>query len=417
MQRQPSLRAPIRPHLPGRTVRSRLTWLYGGLFLASGAVLLVITGILWGNATARPFPVPPWVPTRILGIQAGTGPVRVVGIPTPQQHELVSRQLQSVAAQQHSADLRQLLLYSGVALAIMAILSIALSWLTAGRVLRPLRTITATARRISATNLDERLSLDGPDDELKVLGDTFDQLLERLERSFQSQRQFVANASHELRTPLATMRAELDVAVAKPDPVPEQTVRLAGQLREELDRVDALLGSFLLLARAQAGPMTEDGCYSLDLLVASSFEDRSQSLADMDIRVFESDCPDAVVAGNEALLSRMVGNLIDNAVLHNQRGGWIRARTELDGATARLTVENSGPVLDDAQMTELARPFRRLGPERTGTDGGFGLGLSIVSSIVAAHQGNLRLHPLPGGGLRAIVDLPVGAERPVGVPG
>ena len=426
----------LKSGVPRRTVRLRLTLLYGGLFLVSSAALLIITAILW-NATssqitlsAGPFGrilqvvsrSPVNVPPGVSRFSAGThvsGTLKGVRIPpgaTPAQGRVVAGQLNFVATQQHSSDLHQLLIYCAIAIAIMAMVSIALGWWIAGRVLRPLRTITSTARDISATNLHERLELDGPDDELKELGDTIDQLLGRLERSFQSQRQFVANASHELRTPLTTMRATLDVATAKPGPVSEGTKVLADRLREELDQVDRLLENFLLLARAQTGPMGDDVPQSLDLLVASALEDHEQMIFEMDLDVRVDRDPKARVTGNETLLVRMVTNMIDNAVLHNHRHGWIRVRTEVEGDIARLVVQNGGAALDENAVKELVRPFRRLGAERTGSDSGTGLGLSIVAAIAESHGGRIELHALEGGGFQVVVELPVALRELTGAP-
>jgi signal transduction histidine kinase len=416
-------RSAFRPHLPGRTVRSRLTLVYGGLFLVSGAALLTITALLWGRATGSDFVVSAKVPIHILSI-AGPPPgaaanlhVNFVGqrkLPVGQnlppdlkQLRQVTAQLRSVAAGQQNADLHQLLLYSGIALGIAALLAIALGWLTAGRVLRPLRTLTSTAQDISATNLHERLDMKGPNDELKVLGDTIDQLLERLDRSFQSQRLFVANASHELRTPLATMRASIDVALAKPEPIPQQTTMLADRLRLELDHVDRLLESFLALARAQRGPVDEDATLSLDLFVASALEQRAGAIAELGLDVDEEISAAAQVIGDEILLARMVENVIDNAVHHNERGGFVRVRTETEGGNARLVVENGGPVLDEDDVQGLVRPFQRIGAARTGTEAGFGLGLSIVAAITETHGGRLELHALSGGGLQVLIELPL----------
>jgi signal transduction histidine kinase len=420
----------LRLLLPSRTVRSRLTLVYGGLFLISGAVLLVITGLLWERATDGQFRIGPNIPGAILRIAgwssnapkyrvAGSGfSATTVGTASGAvaKLQLVNGPLQTVAAEQRGSDLHQLLLYSVIALGVMAMFSIALGWLTAGRVLRPLRTITSAARRISVTNLHERLTLGGPDDELKELGNTIDELLGRLERSFQSQRQFVANASHELRTPLATMRASLDVAMAKPGPIPAQTISLANRLHQELDHIDGLLESFLALARAQRGPVDEDVALSLDLLVAAALEGRQVQIWDMGLQVREADCPEARVRGNETLLARMVENVIDNAVHHNEHNGWIRAGTEVNGQTARLIVENGGPVFDDNIVADLVQPFRRLGVERTGSDAGFGLGLSIVASIAETHGGHLELHPRSGGGIQVIIELPLATMALAGIP-
>ena len=396
-----------RLHFPRRTVRARLTAVYGGLFLALGAVALVITSVLWDQATRSPFAGYTVVVGRIAGrIQQLSTP----GLPPKTgpfvQAQKVGVQLRIIASSQHASDLHQLLLYSGIALAIMAIVAVVLGWLMAGRVLRPLRTITSAARNISATNLHERLALAGPDDELKQLGDTFDELLGRLDRSFQSQRQFVANASHELRTPLATMRASLDVALAKPEPAPPQLAALAGRLQGELDHIDQLLESFLSLARAQRGLANDEITVPLDALGASALEERAAAIADMALEVHQEDCPEAMVTGSETLLTRMVDNVIDNAVRHNERGGWIRVRTTTEDDSASLIVENGGPTITDDAARELAQPFRRLAGERTGSDSGTGLGLSIVAAIAETHGGCLRLQPLDGGGLRIIVSLP-----------
>ncbi len=221
---------------------------------------------------------------------------------------------------QHSADLHHLLVAAATALVLLAVLSIAFGWLAAGRFLQPLRLITSATREMSATNLNERLRLNGPEDEIKELGDTFDALLERLERSFEAERRFVANASHELRTPLATMRASLDVAMAKPGPVPPQTAVLADRLRRELDHVDHLLASLLTLAQAQRAPAADEATVSLDELASAAIEQRSSTISEMGLRVDQERCPDACALGSETLLSRMVDNMVENAVKHNERG-------------------------------------------------------------------------------------------------
>jgi hypothetical protein len=321
-----------------------------------------------------------------------------------------------VAFQQHNTDLHQLLLYSGIALGITALLAIGLGWFMSGRFLRPLRTITMTARDISATNLHRRLRLGGPDDELKELGSTFDNLLERLERSFLSQGQFIANASHELRTPVATMRASLDVALAKPGPVPEQTIALADRLRPDLDQVDRLLESFLELARAQHGPRTDESKVSLDQIVSEALTRRNQIISDLGLDVDSDDCSEAPVTGSRTLLTRMVENLVDNAIQHNVEGGWIRVSVGVEGGDARLVVENGGPILDEANVAELVQPFRGIGAVRTGSDSGTGLGLSIVASIAEVHGGTLALQARSGGGLRVVIGLPLAVGTVVATP-
>jgi signal transduction histidine kinase len=376
-----------RAALPRYTVRLRLTALYGGLFLASGTGLLAITNIL-----ARSWPAPHWTFRNAPGAgHAG--------------HGAVAHQAQAQVANLHMAQLNQLLADSAIALAIMAAASAALGWLIAGRVLRPLRDMTAATRAISEDSLHERLAVPGPGDELKDLGDTIDGLLQRLETAFAAQRQFAANASHELRTPLAMMRTSLDVATAKPGPIAPQVTVLAGKLREGLDQADRLVESLLLLARAQHGAKDDQEPVSLGRVLAAAIEARSDLVAPMGLEMRQATA-DAWVTGNATLLSRMAGNLIDNAIRHNEPGGWIRAETTTDRATGWLAVENSGPILDQDKVTELAQPFRRLGAQRTGSADGAGLGLSIVEAIASAHGGTLSLHARRHGGLRVLVGLP-----------
>jgi signal transduction histidine kinase len=347
------------------------------VFLASGATVLAVTVAVWQGRTGDTLTA---APVPIGSLQTGIT--------------------------QHSSDRHQLLIASAIALAIMAAASLAPGWLVAGRFLRPLRTITATARAISATNLHERLNLTGPDDELKELADTFDRLLDRLERSFTFERQFVANAAHELRTPLAGMRTSLDVAMAKPGPVPPQLGTLAERLRRELDHVDRLLESFLTLAHSEQGPPADQSTVSLADLARRAIEARGAAITTMGLDVKQDQHPDAWVTGSETLLARMVENVIDNAIDHNQPGGWVRVTSAVEDTRTRLVVENGGAVLDPGEVKELTRPFRRIGAQRTGQDKGSGLGLAIVSSIAEVHGGTLDLEARGDGGLRVAITLP-----------
>jgi hypothetical protein len=386
-----------RAGLPRRTVRLRLTALYGMLFLASGAGLLTITNIL-----ARSWP---W-PALVVSADSGaSGRIQPAPFPIPAQ-------VRAQAAAQHAAALSQLLAESAIALGVMAVVSVALGWLMAGRVLRPLREMTAAARAISAEDLSRRLAVPGPDDELKDLGDTIDDLLRRLETAFAAQRRFAASASHELRTPLAMMRTSLDVATAKPAPAPPELTVLAGKLREGLDQADHLVENLLLLARAQHGASDSQETISLDALIIGAIGDWAGLIASTGLHVQHTpaDGLGVLVTGNPVLLAQMTANLIDNAVRHNHPGGWIRAQVADDGPVVRLLVENSGPVLDQDEVTTLAQPFRRLGTDRTGSATGTGLGLSITDAIATAHGGTLHLHARPEGGLRAVIDLPAGGH-------
>jgi signal transduction histidine kinase len=370
--------------VPRRSVRLRLARLYGILFFISAGLLLAVVGsvtVSRSSSVAR------------VGVRT-SAPAGAPQVPAkPVDTSVLSHQL---------------ILASLIALGVMTVVSLGLGWLVAGRALSPVRAMTAAAQRISEHNLNERLAVTGPKDELKELGDTFDGLLQRLETAFNAQRRFVANASHELRTPLTTMRASLDVALAKPEPVPPQTVALAGRLRVELDRVDGLLEAFLVLARAQHRDLSGTAVLPLDYLVTAALGDQAARIATRNLTVRHSESPDgAWVSGNQALLSRLVENVIDNAVGHNEDGGWIAISADADSRTARLVVENGGQLLSQRQADELAQPFRRFGADRTGSDQGSGLGLSIVAAIAQAHGGTVDLRARSGGGLRVTIELPV----------
>jgi signal transduction histidine kinase len=380
------------PRRPLRTVRVRLTLLYGALFLVSGAVLLAVAYTLTWDA-----------------IKA-ISPPRSVGNAGNLQALREAKLRNALIAGQHVTMMHQLLMSCVIALAITAVLSVGLGWLVAGRVLRPLRTMTTATQRISEQNLQQRLAVTGPDDELKRLGDTIDDLLARLEAAFDAQRRFVANASHELRTPLTMMRTALDVATRKPGPPVPAVTALAGKMRAGLDKADRLVESFLILARAEDGGTVRRTAVALDKLATNALADRFDAINDMHITVGQ-DHHDALVPGSEALLAHLVGNLIDNAIRHNQPGGWIRVATDTDAGTARLVVENSGPIVDPGWVGELAQPFRRAVPDRTSADDtGVGLGLSIVAAIATTHHATLDLHARPHGGLRVTVALPLAAR-------
>jgi signal transduction histidine kinase len=402
-----------RPFRVRRTVRLRLTGMFAILFVLAGAALLAIaSGLVVGKSTSEAAPAGAQ-PQPQLGLQARLARAE-------NQIRSLQAQLQSSSSHNPPSLSHQLFLSSLIALGIMAVVAALLGWAFAGRALRPLRVITATARRISEDNLDERLAFSGPQDELKDLADTIDGLLARLEGAFAAQRRFVANASHELRTPLAIMRASLDVAMAKPEPPPVQTVLLADRLRAELDRIDELLEGFLVLARAQHGALPDLAVVSLGDLASAALAVRASKIAARTLAVQAELSPTGPwVAGSQALVSRMVDNVIDNAIVHNEPGGWLRVvvapvGTSTGDRRACVVVENGGPVLDQAQVAQLAQPFRRLGPSghstgRIATGGGSGLGLSIVAAIAAAHGGTLDLCARPEGGLRVVVSLPLAA--------
>jgi signal transduction histidine kinase len=306
----------------------------------------------------------------------------------------------ALRAQLRADELHRLLIEYLAALGAMTAVSVAAGWLLAGRALGPLRQITATARRVSGENLGERIALRGPADELKELADTFDGMLGRLDAAFGSQRHFVANASHELRTPLAIMRTEVDVSLADPDANVEELRRMGEAVRETVDRCERLIEGLLMLARSEAATGREEPA-DLSALAADCITDlRARAReADVDVR---DDLEPAWTRGDPALLERMIANLVDNGIQHNLRGGFLRVSTRTQNGRVLLTVSNGGLRIDAADAQTLTEPFRRL--DRAA--GGFGLGLSIVRSVVDAHGGTIELVAPAAGGLEVRIELP-----------
>jgi two-component system sensor histidine kinase VanS len=381
-------------HLPPGTVRLRLTLLYSGLFLVSGAALLLTSYLLF---------------------RGNTGVDLIVSTPTSAVHHLLGPSDISRSVRQRYVELRERdihglhegLLQSGIALAIMTAVSVALGWLVAGRVLRPLRTITAATRQISERNLNERLALSGPRDELKDLADTVDGLLARLEAHVAEQQRFAANASHELRTPLATTQALLDVA--RNDPT-----RADGELLERLHEVNSraidLTEALLLLSRAgQRSFRRED----VDLsLIAEGATETLLAFAEERGVTIETSGDVTPTIGSHALLLQLATNLVHNAIVHNlPRQGKVWIRTSIEPDSVLLSVENTGEQLTPELVSTLGEPFER-GTERIRADhAGVGLGLAIVKSISQAHDGTLAIAPRPAGGLCVAVRLPAAPPR------
>ncbi len=370
-----------------RSIRTRFAVLCGAVLLAAGGVLLTVTLLVW---------------------QSRTGAFTAAPVPSGSTRSAI------IGVSQYGADRHQLLIASLIALAVMVTVALVAGWLLAGRFVRPLRAIMATTSEISATNLHARLNVGRADHELKELGDTLDRLLDRLERSFTFERQFIANASHELRTPIAAMRASLEVAIAKPGPVPAHVATLADRVGSELDDAERLLDGLLTLAHAQHAPLRDEVAVSLGSLARAALERRAGEVATMGLRVQCAQSPDGWVSGNATLLARMVENLIANAIVHNQPGGWLRVTTAVQDACARLVVENGGPTLDPGKVTSLTKPFARLGAPRTGSGKGTGLGLAIVASIAEVHGGEVELRALDAGGLAVAITLPTAIASATG---
>jgi signal transduction histidine kinase len=398
----PSLGSPVPRswlRLPVRTARLRLTLLYAGMFLLLGTAVIAITYLLEsssstiGTATVvTPSPVPPTAPGATLLLPLGVQPS-----PLPGVHDQVVRQ--------HSADLSRLLAVSWLVLAVTAVAAAVLGWFASGRVLRPLREMTATARTISAGNLSERLALAGPDDEFKQLGDTLDDLLGRLEASFEAQRRFVANASHELRTPLTLERTLLQVALADPDASAAKLRATCEELLASGREHERLLEALLTLAGSERGLDRREpldlAVLAGELLLARDSEIKRRSLQ------LSTELASAPTTGDAALIERLIANLIDNAVGYNETGGQVGIRTGADGGRSFLTVTNTGAVVPPDELERLFEPFQQLGVGRTGgADGHHGLGLSIVRAIATAHGATVTARPQPNGGLAVSVSFP-----------
>jgi signal transduction histidine kinase len=382
------------PRLPGRTARLRLTVLYAGaVFLACGATVLAVTYLLYGQLGNAPTPA-----SAVLHVhkQGRVVPVAIVAPAAVTIHMTGLGQL--------SLDRRQLLIAAGIALVVIAVAAAAIGWLIASQVLRPLSTITAAARRISASSLHERLALHGPDDELKELADTLDNLFARLEASFDAQRRFAANASHELRTPLTRERTLLQVTLADPAATTGTWQAVSRELLASNAEQELLIESLLTLASSEAGPGEHEPA-DLAAITSVALAAARPGISRLGLHV-QTDIQPASLEGDPLLVQQLAANLIDNAVRHNIPGGNIQITTGTSPAGAVLSVTSSGQVIPAADVDRMFQPFQRLGPRPARRDRGHGLGLSIVHAIAAAHAAAITARPRPGGGLAIDVTFP-----------
>ncbi|MFF9195750.1 sensor histidine kinase [Streptomyces sp. NPDC014779] len=387
------------PRRGQRSLRLRLTALYSGLFSVTGLLLLGLTYVLFRE--------------RLTG-------TTVLVLPKDAPYadaapSLSKTQIAALADRLRADALDQLLLMSLLALVVMLVASVALGWLVAGRALRPLHTIAATAQRLSAATLHERIGLTGPDDELKNLADTFDALLDRLHAAFEAQRRFVANASHELRTPLAVQRAAIQIRLGRagPDDLP----RIQEELLDTNRRSERLIEGLLTLATSDRGLDRREPA-DLARIAAEAVEQHRPAVQEAGLRL-DLDLRPAPVRGDPVLLHQLAANLVQNATRYNVPGGTVqvsvapappRGRGEGGGGGAGgdgagrgvLVVRNTGPVVPPEEADGLLEPFRRL--SRAGD--GAGLGLSIVRSIAQAHGGTVTLTAPPDGGLWVRVEVP-----------
>ncbi len=374
------------------TLRWRLTIVYGAVSIAVGLLLLVLSLVLVQRALSVDF-----------------SNSRTVGVSLPSGEILTFGEFQDqLRAEAMGRVLRQGLL----ALLLLGAGGVVVAYLLAGRVLRPLQDITAAAQRLSAERLDARIDLAGPQDELKRLADTFDDMLGRLQASFEGQRRFVADASHELRTPLAVMRTEIEVALADPDASAHDLRTAAEVVRDASIRADRLVDSLLLLARSdrlQLDGLPLREAVGLSEIARQAVTAVASEVSEQHLQVATSYAA-ATVLGDRGLLERLAGNLVENAARHNHHGGWIRVDTGTVGDRARLEVSSSGPVVPPEQVGTLFEPFRRHGVARTARRGA-GLGLAIVRAVAEVHGGTAVAAARPGGGLTVTVDLPVAADH------
>jgi two-component system, OmpR family, sensor histidine kinase VanS len=369
-------------------IRTRLALANAGLFLAGGTALVVALTASLYHELQRPLP-PGTVPGKL----------------DPDHDRLIG-----LADQIRDTATSHLLHRALELLMVAVVVSALLGWWIAGRMLDRLTAITTAARHASDTTLHERLNLDGPDDELKELGDTFDSMLERLDTSFAAQRRFVANASHELRTPLTVTRTAVEVTLAKRSVTDAQWRSMAGDVARSTDRAQRLIDGLLTLARSEE-QLTDVEDDDLADLAAEALDQIVAPARLRGLRIMH-DLGPAPVRVNVALLGRAVANLLENAVKYNTDGGLLQVRTGATDRWSELTVSNGGALLDPAAVPELFEPFHRgehtrgHGPTHDRDDSGTGLGLSIVHAVAHAHGGQVTARPRPGGGLQITLRLP-----------
>ncbi|WP_449474263.1 ATP-binding protein [Streptomyces tanashiensis] len=404
--------------LPFRSERARLTALYTGLLVLAGALLTGVVYVLVeeGMYSSISMAVTTAVPAQRLerlpsswqtAVPTGDGglPGAAPASPAPSNATVVpgealaiTRTLSDAA---ESAALDRLLTVSVTVFVCYAILSLALAWWTAGRVLRPIAVITETARRLSGENLHERIALDAPPGELKRLADTFDGMLGRMERLVSAQQRFAANAAHELRTPLAVQRAAAEIGLGG-DPSPERVARMRSKLIEVADTSERIIEGLLLLAASEQG-LKERRRVAVDALARQVVAALDDEAAERGVHITVRALP-LTIDGDPVLLERLLHNLVANAVRHNVPEGRVEVRT---GPDIGIEVANTGPVVPSATVPLLFEPFRRLN-ERTHAPGeGAGLGLSIVDAVARAHGAGATASANPeGGGLTVRVVFP-----------
>ncbi|MBO8192439.1 HAMP domain-containing histidine kinase [Streptomyces oryzae] len=372
------------------SLRTRLTVVYGALFLVTGIILEAATYAVTARAVRTQFKV----------LVTKPSPEEIPGSTRITSQNDMAEQI----AKQQQAILDQTVQSAVLTLLALTVLSVLLGYLVSGWMVRPLQQMTATARRLSESTLHERIGLTGPRDEIKELADTFDGLLERLNRAFNTQRRFIANASHELRTPLTINRTTIDVALAKPGGVPDVMKTLGQKLLSTISRHERLLDGLLLLARSER-ELQDRSRVDLSALVSSAVDQLAETARRAGVTINQVLRPAGAV-GDPTLLERCAINLIENAVKYNVAKGQIWVWTHESAGWTYLRVENTGPEVSPEQTESIFEPFRRLRADRVGSARGAGLGLSIVRAVMNAHEGTVQAHPRPTGGLVITLQLP-----------
>jgi signal transduction histidine kinase len=389
------------------TARTRLTLLYSAVLTAAGGTLVAVTYLLLSHSLSNtPAPPPTKISPELANLIAKCTKMKESGTAIAPDiaatcAEAFQTGVRSGAAAQGDAVLHDLLVFSLMTLAGVVVLATGGGWLLAGRILRPLQQITATARAASRDDLGRRVALHGPRDELRELADTFDAMLDRLQSAFTSQDRFIANAGHELRTPLAMLRTTVDVVLAKPEPTRAELIDMAVDVRQAASEATVLVDALLTLARTERGLTARE---PVDLAVLTREVLAGSPACDLQVEVTTELAP---VVGNRVLLRRMISNLVDNATRYNVPAGQIVIATRCDGQAALLQVTNTGPRVPPDRVADLFKPFIRL-QERTGS--GLGLGLALVRSIATQHGGTVGAQARPDGGLRLEVRLPAGTH-------
>jgi heavy metal sensor kinase len=382
-----------------RSARFRLTLTYS--VAVFGLTAIVLAALYFGLARQLK-PAPAFLPAvyRVIP-ESQTGlPFKQVVLSSESGH--VQDEIKNQERRKTLAQLRRL---TFAALGGLFLASLGIGYVVAGRVLRPVGQITRAARRIQATNLSERIALEGPQDELKTLADTFDEMLGRLDASFTAQRQFVADASHELRNPLAVIQTNADVALQE-EGVPIEVRSRLEAVRRASERMRRLVDDLLALARLELASGSRT-----DVDLAAVVDEVSDELgplaraAGLELET-HTEAGLHVVADRDAV-KRALANLLDNALRYSPASGAVRIGAGRRNGWAVLSVADDGPGLSEGEQERVFERFWRSDSSRSRESGGAGLGLAIVRRIAESHGGDVAVTSAPGAGSTFEIRLPV----------